>query len=793
MRHKQKHQEAAADPPSLRTAATPEHLMPPAQPPGAVMLMQSPQSSLYDFSQTSYIRTGSHSASNTLRGQQDDPSQSQSIPLTASTTAQLDQTFTRPALETMAASSGTTLNELDCSWQADQAATDAAYLTNTTQANENFAAWLFDSPGSQPQSFDMSHLPFFDFGIDYSPNDLWSFDPSVTDEPLPGPRVHSESSQSYTDASYAQQTHPGHTRIGESRRADIVSTIGSYWRKKKPPSIEWPTARDSVLHHCGEHDWPNVTAEMLEGCIEAFWREISRQLPIIHQPTFSCDECELLLLLSIIALGAGQIVRSKHKGALSDYRAFADLIATNLRWDIFTNDDAQPPVQLWVAQGLLCLEFYEKLYTSRSLHERAHIHHASTLTLLRRGSPMVGSSDDESPPSGLPTRSTTPQLNDARHHDLHTAPLHRWWRCWIQNESMHRVVFTAFQMDALHAVLFGHESVLLPYEVRLPLPCDDTLWTASRPEEVRRLEQTFSMHGIRPINFLDGLKRCLHGQEVQSHQNARMILVAGLLSVGWHIDRKDKHLQFLETTPSVVEQQRWRTLLLKAYGYWRRSFEAALGGSRIDSKSDEVRADILVEPSMLYHMAYVTTHVDIIDAQVLAGSKRLLGRKVSAKDHTTVVRRMRAWSDNSSSRLAVQHAFKVLHMALVPTGFGLVDASALTHNLIDYASRADALIYRPWILYLAALTIWSYQHASSLRANVRLSEIVPEDIIGVQHTACQYISNCAAPESPDRIILLMSAQGCAALLQVLADDFATAESELLQEAAKRLRHCATLL
>lgn len=58
-----------------------------------------------------------------------------------------------------------------------------------------------------------------------------------------------------------------------------------------------------------------------------------------------------------------------------------------------------------------------------------------------------------------------------------------WWKRWVSNESMNRVVFAAFQMDTLHASMFGHSADLLPHELRLQLPCDDSLWTATSAEE----------------------------------------------------------------------------------------------------------------------------------------------------------------------------------------------------------------------------------------------------------------------------------------------------------------------
>lgn len=652
------------------------------------------------------------------------------------------------------------------------------------QIGDNFAAWLFDSPGSQPQPFDLANLPYFDFGIDYSPNDLWTFDPSLGQ----GPR------ETHRTPSIAEQFDDpaAHLRINERRMVDITHTLSTYYMRKRPPGCDVFAVADTVLYHPSEYEWPNLTKHVLESCIAAFWNNVARQLPIVHRPTFSCSECKLPLLLGMIALGAVSLVRSNAKGTLADYRSLADLIIINIRWEIFMSDDAQPPVELWVAQALLFLELYEKMHSSRALHERAHIHHASTITLLRRGSPMIGGSGDETPNSAVPTRAASPAEGLYGKGPLSSSS--RWWQRWVQNESMHRVVFAAFQMDSLHAVLFGHESVLLPYEVRLPLPCDDALWTAKSPDEVRRLEQTFSMHGIKPINFLDGLKRCLHGQDVQSHHNARLILVAGLLSVGWHIKRRDKHSQFLETLPIANERERWRHLLFKAYGHWRRSFETALGSMKANNQSgDGAHDDAAAEPTMLESMASVTSYIDIIDVQIFAGSKRLLGRKVSRKDHAAVVQRMHAWAKSQASTLATIHAYKALHTTLAAGSRSAMTPSAVSGSYIKYACRADPLIYRPWILYLSALAIWAYQYALRPADGARQNDVQWASAASAQEAACQYLNACAAVDSSARLSATISSHGCAAVLRVLAEDFATGESELLNEASRLLKGCANML
>ncbi|WPG98771.1 Hypothetical protein R9X50_00156700 [Acrodontium crateriforme] len=676
-------------------------------------------------------------------------------------------------------------------WSAPYAGLSNNLMASNQQSTDGFAAWLFDSPGSQDPEFDLTNLPF-DIGLEYyTPTDFWSFEnvpPMVS--PQQSYNYNSfERSSSMTEIPTSTFEEEGHLNISQNRRDQIVDKLTAYINKKRAVNLGVYTREDSLFHQSAEN-WPNVTIIVLQNCISAFWREVSRQMPIIHQGTFNCDESNPLLLLAMIALGSSQLVRINPQGVLQDYRDFADLIATNLRWDIFTDDDAQPPVQLWVAQALLLLELYEKMFSSRRLHERAHIHHASTLTLLRRGSPLVGHSGSDSPTSEFPTRATTPVVDQIGKSPAVMSENMRWWRHWARNESMVRVVFSAFQMDTLHAVLFGHESGLLPYEIRLPLPCDESLWTARSPEDVRRLDQTFSMYNIKPLMFLDGLKKCLHGHDVQSHQNARLILVAGLLSVGYHINRRDKHLQFLENVPSPREQERWRTLLLNAFGHWRQSFEEALGNRSHRSNASLTGPEINNDPTVLYHLAYITMHSDIIDSQILAGSKRLLGRKVSERDYNNVVQRAKVWADTPMARLAVSHAFKLLHETLVRPSVALATSAAPTKT--KYACRADPSIYRPWALHLAGLTLWGYQYALNLRSGTT-STIVAPSTANVQSAACQYISKCAVLDDPDRLVPLMNPEGCIAILQMLSDDFCTAESEILLESSGRLQNCIQVL
>jgi hypothetical protein len=88
------------------------------------------------------------------------------------------------------------------------------------------------------------------------------------------------------------------------------------------------------------------------------------------------------------------------------------------------HEHALPPARLWVLQALLLLELYEKMFSTRMLHERAHIHRAATITLMRRGTLFTESSTIDSPPSVKDEKTGA-----SRHSSTSGTPysIDEWW------------------------------------------------------------------------------------------------------------------------------------------------------------------------------------------------------------------------------------------------------------------------------------------------------------------------------------------------------------------------------
>src|SRR5947207_10521702 len=163
------------------------------------------------------------------------------------------------------------------------------------------------------------------------------------------------------------------------------------------------------------------------------------------------------------------------------------------------------------------------MYSTRYLHERAHIHHATTLTLMRRGGSLIGRTTFDSPPSGSTTATRSGSINGALTTGSSSSQqtAESWWHQWISSEASRRAAFAAFVMDSIHATMFGHSAVMVAHEMRLLLPCDEAQWATTSCTEAGRIEQSLQQSNIKPATFLDGLKKMLNGQTIRTNSFGR--------------------------------------------------------------------------------------------------------------------------------------------------------------------------------------------------------------------------------------------------------------------------------
>lgn len=305
-----------------------------------------------------------------------------------------------------------------------------------------------------------------------------------------------------------------------------------------------------------------LSLPMMQTYIRSYWYHFHPQMPILHKPTFSADKAQNLLLVAVIAIGASCLDKLHGHQVTQAGADLSSFLAWHLRGEIFKDKDFTAPAKLWVFQALLLLEIYEKMYSTRLLHERAYIHHATTLYLMRRGSSFLGRSALDSPPAG--TDEKTESIKTEANNSPYSHTPNQWWNHWITNEATRRVAFAAFIIDSIHATMFGHTATMVAHEIKMQLPCDESLWSATSSAEVGRIENSLKENGIKPFSFFDGLKNTLNNKFVRTNPFGRTALMAGLLSVSWHMNQKDLQVRSLGALKALGGKDIWRGTLTKA-------------------------------------------------------------------------------------------------------------------------------------------------------------------------------------------------------------------------------------
>lgn len=553
-------------------------------------------------------------------------------------------------------------------------------------------------------------------------------------------------------------------------------------------------ARDDILDGDRSNDHHMLSKMMMQAYIGSYWYHFSDQMPILHKPSFSPDQTPNLLLLSMMIIGAACLDRTHGQKVTKAGAKLSNFLADNLRWVTFMDSGFKPPAKLWVFQTIILLELYEKMYSTRELHERAHIHHATTIQLMRRGRSLIGKSAMESPPNPVDS------LNGSRHSSTSgvAQTAEEWWNQWVINEATRRAAFAAFIIDSTHSTMFGHSAVMVAHEMRLPLPCDESLWQATSSAEVGRIEANLISRGIRPISFLEGLKRTLMGQEVATNTFGRIALMSGLLSVAWHMNQRDLQVSFLgqNVSQTLGGRDKWKATLNGAYDHWKADFNKALDRNHATSdpylideeKRHEVRT-FLETRNVYHHLAHMAMHADVVDCQMYARAKRLLGRPVGPAEFAGAQKRVQAtWAPSARARDATFYALKYLRSVLFP------GETARQHgqnpDLQDrYEARDDVLLNRPWTLYFSVLILWSYSYAlQGAPAYTQLPSTRDERHEQVRY----YLNKYGSISEPGVLQSCPGLNNNTALLMELKDTFDETRWELLHEGSKLLSNCIAL-
>jgi len=654
---------------------------------------------------------------------------------------------------------------------------------------DEFTAWLFDEHFSNPAAVPFFNAPMNTFGM--LGNDFMPFGstPMFTDfrhDTLPQD-ISLEITTPRSDGEVVSTEEV--PWISPSKRLKLVELLQGRFVDAENKDII--SLGQEIFNDDIDGEDHVLSLRSMQQYLGSYWKHFHQQLPILHQPTFSADAANDLLVLAIMAIGASQLGSRHSKMKTTAASRLATFVAWHLRWQIFMHVDFRPPAKLWVFQTLLLLEIYEKLASTRQMHERAHVHSATMINLMRRGTTLIG--DDET----------------ARRTPGPTTPAEAWQR-WIETESTRRAAFAAFIIDATHAEMFGHAAIMVVHELRLPLPCDDALWSATTAAEVGRVHASLHTHGIKPTTFLDGLKRTLTGKKVKTNSFGRTILMAGLLSITWHLNQRDLQVSSLGASSSLGMPGIWREALAKSFDFWKRDFDesmshmknVSLPWQQIISSEDR---DVCSAAGVLHHLSHIALHVDVLDCQIFIGAQKLFGRVISQVDRDRAKHKMLEWVKTPAARSATFHALQLVKPIVMQA----------SSSLDFYNCRADYLLERAWVIYYSLLVLWSFgyaldgvlrpfpsqlpTHQTYLSPDLSWSGQVQTPISESQfqdqlHDARTYFNAIGNATGPDDLRMLQCGRNrLVGLLGLFASSFRDSRWELLQEGATRLEGAIRIL
>jgi hypothetical protein len=170
---------------------------------------------------------------------------------------------------------------------------------------------------------------------------------------------------------------------------------------------------------------------------------------------------------------------------------------------------------------------------------------------------------------------------------------------------------------------------------------------------------------------------------------------------------------------SLADQQpRWQDRLAQSYDAWKADFDTycmnmtlslSLGDDP-SRKAEFVRFSTAT--NAIYHAAHITLNVEILDLQIYAGARHIIGRPVTRADYDRSRRVVKEWATATAtpaSTTASTHGG-----TSTPAAKAAWHAAHLLRDGILNLDNWDVnnAFHYPWCLYLATLTCWAFHFAN---------------------------------------------------------------------------------
>lgn len=497
-----------------------------------------------------------------------------------------------------------------------------------------------------------------------------------------------------------------------------------------------------------------------------YWKVFHPQFTILHKPSFNTKLAEPLLLASMLLIGciysySPNEAQIKERKKSPEFK-FSLLLATPLRFQIFQHDDFRSPTKLWVLQSLNLLEFCEKNFLLRRMHERGHIHHGTNVQLLRR-SPLLGGNPATTAKKPSASGSTTSageedsdsNLQDISNEGADNSDLELFEK-WVNSESMKRITFMTFYLDVIDYIKFSHNPQILFWQLQLlSLPCDDEqLWESTEVngsfkkviKRQRKLHQQktnlasskYKKKNVSQIkhgeSFLSALKKLLKPGNRQTATKrktslfTRNIILAGLIALMYQMQQSElQNSSFLfSNAGSSYLSKVWKEHVTKAINNWYS--ETIEQGN---SLYIEINEFVGPQPILfaMYQLSQIIGITDInhYDIAIYGGSPANMSVSALIKDIYAVQRKLNGmWSKKPSKKVSpdiinfrgIVHCYWILwQLMLNPVENGCLSVNWQANN--DYFDSMYAIA-------VSTLVLWCHVYSTGGSESTSFLEIEDE-------------------------------------------------------------------
>ncbi|WBW72489.1 transcription regulator Zas1 [Schizosaccharomyces osmophilus] len=424
-------------------------------------------------------------------------------------------------------------------------------------------------------------------------------------------------------------------------------------------------------HHMLSTDYLNiVTAESISIWVNAYWSYFHIRWPILHRGTFQISQTPLELLLAMITLGM-------HFTNNPSDRLLAIEIHSRLRFFVYEKEEFLPPIPLWVFQMLLLIQIFEMLTSTVQQHRLSQLFHPVLIEALRQANPE----------EALTVHSETFSVDS-------NSSL-QYWHKWITRESVKRLIFGCFSLDAICVLIFGNQPLLCVTDVALPLFADEHHW------EAENFEVWASQKPLdEPPTILHVLRAFIQNETLSFMESPwnMLLILHGLVSVDVSVKQK-KFVPGLKLSKREIDN--WCNIIYETYKRWYSKFNEEF----IQTGTLPAKHPFVKECFALYHLAAFYSKTKITYIQSYANSISSKYKEFESVKYNVPMKYIDLWANTENAKISICHAIDVMEMMI--------------HEDLNASTPFTTLLYYPWSFYIAALVLWSFGY-SKTKQSVKL-------------------------------------------------------------------------